>query len=114
MTSAISLRRALYATVFTLGGALVSCSSSTTACSSPSDCSGSQVCVYPIGSCSAHGQCLDRPDDDSCGDFYNPACGCDGKPVAFGCGYPEGYASAPTTGSTGVATCDEGDASDAG
>jgi hypothetical protein len=69
----------------------------TRACCSRDDCGSDQVCVYQIGSCSAQGECQDIP-KPRCG-FVSELCDCSGSIVTTGCGYPDGYATGPTTGS---------------
>ena len=76
------------------------------ACSQDSDCKMGEACLYPIGSCSAQGTCMNFPDPPGsggcnatpvqCSGSYF-TCGC-GVTVMSGCNYPEGYAGGPTTG----------------
>jgi len=62
------------------------------------ECGAGSTCVFKIGSCSAAGECVPRPDGGQaeCG-ALELACGC-GTNVVTGCGFPDGYASGPTTG----------------
>ena len=83
------------------------------ACTKTSDCGpqsgcdggGCRVeCLYQVGSCFAHGECIAVPPGAPCNAvFYT--CGCGTKAVRSGCnGIPEGYATAPTTGA--LSACD--------
>jgi hypothetical protein len=76
--------------------AAIAATGCTRACSSPDACGTGEVCVYKIGDCSAQGECQDIPNPE-CG-YTGQVCGCNGSPVAVGCGVPDGYASGPTTG----------------
>jgi hypothetical protein len=68
------------------------------ACTKTSDCGSGSQCVYRIGSCLAAGECLPGSGSSTCG-AIEEVCGC-GTVVVTGCGYPQGYASGPTTGQT--------------
>ena len=80
------------------------CSASPKAgCQTSGDCSSDQMCFFPIGSCSAQGQCLDpnavgsSTQQSSCGAASQPRyCGCDRSVVLGPCGVS--YAYAPTMG----------------
>jgi hypothetical protein len=70
-------------------------------CNSDSDCSSGQSCLFPMGNCSARGEC--RSLDESNGCTHTPTCnaleslcGCDGTMVTTGCGFPQGWATGPT------------------
>jgi hypothetical protein len=54
---------------------------------------------FGIGSCDLTGQCIENqaPDTPVC-EAIEILCGCDGTNVTSGCGFPDGYASGPTTG----------------
>jgi hypothetical protein len=68
-------------------------------CNSSDDCSGDESCFFAIGSCSATGTCFEMPGGGECG-AVEILCGCgDAGTALTGCGFPQGYASAPTTGS---------------
>ncbi len=55
-------------------------------------------CAYKISDgCGAKGVCFSPADGPMCG-ALTETCGCDGSRVVSGCTYPQGYASAPTTG----------------
>lgn len=86
------------------GLASVGCSSSGGACSTDADCGGDgRRCLFPIGSCGAAGQCFDRETGPECLTLVE-LCGCDGETVVTGCGYPDQFASGPTTGASAT-TC---------
>jgi hypothetical protein len=93
--------RALLFVVVALAAVGSACSSGGAggACSMTSDCSGGAECVYRIGSCSVSGECLPPGGGASQCGAIEEVCGC-GTNVATGCGYPQGYASGPTTGQT--------------
>jgi hypothetical protein len=65
------------------------------------------MCVYSIGSCSASGQCQNRPTGPQCNAIIE-YCGCNGVTVVGGCGFPQGFASGPTTGASGNCGTDGG------
>jgi hypothetical protein len=69
-------------------------------CDAKGGCPSGSSCYFPIGSCDATGECISNPDPGTpeCG-AIELLCGCNGKQVTTGCGYPMGYASGPTTGS---------------
>lgn len=74
-------------------------------CDSTGGCPSGSSCFFPIGSCDATGECIENPPPGApeCG-AIEVLCGCNGKEATSGCGYPTGYASAPTTGSGCVVT----------
>jgi hypothetical protein len=65
-------------------------------CTTNADCPSDQSCLFPVGSCSAQGQCL-TPDSlgVQCALVVN-YCGCDGQTIGGLCG-PD-YAYGPTLG----------------
>lgn len=75
-------------------------------CSSNAECSSGEMCLYPIGDCSASGECqkVSNPPTRgcstlSCAGGETQYCGCDGTTVYGGaCGFPDGYATGPTRG----------------
>ena len=78
----------------------------TKTCETSSDCGSGEACLFPIGSCTAQGQCMKYPDNGSngcgggggeCG-YVQGLPGCNGALVSTGCGYPDGYANGPTLG----------------
>jgi hypothetical protein len=71
------------------------------ACGDGGACPTGSACFYPIGSCAATGQCIENPPPGTpeCG-TEELLCGC-GRQVVSGCGFPNGYASGPTTGASG-------------
>jgi hypothetical protein len=72
-------------------------------CGPSGECPTGTECLYRIGSCSAPGECVDQLPDGSPLEECNVGqtiCGC-GNAANTGCGYPQGYASAPTTGAIG-------------
>ncbi|MGH7282065.1 MAG: hypothetical protein ACRELY_11115 [Polyangiaceae bacterium] len=69
----------------------------TRSCTTRDDCGTDQECLFPIGSCSAQGECQDLS-KRGC-DFLTELCGCNGTVVYSECAYPGGYASGPTNGS---------------
>ena len=73
-------------------------------CARTTDCASGSSCYFPIGSCSATGSCIEDATGPVCG-ALEILCGCDGEQVYSGCGYPSGYASGPTAGSS---FCDGG------
>jgi hypothetical protein len=75
-------------------------------CGADEACPSGSNCYYPIGSCSAKGQCMvwPTPGAAECNSFET-LCGCDGTQVFTGCAEPDGYASGPTTG--GQETCSD-------
>jgi hypothetical protein len=75
---------------------LTSAPACTRSCTRNSDCGSDEGCFYKIGSCSAMGECQDIP-KPGCFNVVT-LCGCNGSIVTSSCGYPEGYASGPTTG----------------
>jgi hypothetical protein len=66
-------------------------------CSKSSECTGSEQCFFPIGSCAAKGTCMNFT--SNCNAIVM-LCGCDGSQVSSGCITPTGYATGPTTGSS--------------
>ena len=57
------------------------------ACVHDGDCAKGENCAYPTGGgCGAKGAC--KTWDNLCQDPAQPSCGCDGKTVNIGCGYP--------------------------
>ena len=76
-------------------------------CGSKGECPSGASCYFPIGSCSATGECVEDPPPGSppCG-AVEFLCGC-GTPQTSGCGFPNGYASGPTTG-TSLCSADGG------
>jgi hypothetical protein len=68
-------------------------------CGANGACPSGSSCFFPIGGCSSKGQCIENPPPDTpeCG-AIEILCGCDGTTVTSGCGFPDGYASGPTTG----------------
>jgi hypothetical protein len=79
---------------------------STKACARNSDCASGDMCVFKIGSCSTEGECKAPPSGPQCG-AIEELCGCNGEDAVTGCGFPDGYASGPTTGSS-FAVCRDG------
>jgi hypothetical protein len=80
---------------------LLACTSSSNTCANDGDCSGGQGCFFKIGTCSAQGACMTLPPGPSgaaCVGSLQLYCGCNGTMVATGCGFPDGYAGGPTTG----------------
>jgi hypothetical protein len=78
-----------------LVAALVSACSTTspsTSCTTSAECSSPAECVYPIGDCSAKGQCIDVSSLLMCG-MVVYSCGC-GATVNALCGQP--YAAGPS------------------
>ena len=71
-------------------------------CGSGEACPTGSTCFFPIGSCSAKGQCQvwPAPGTAEC-EAIEQLCGCDGTPVTTGCDAPQGYATGPTTGASG-------------
>ena len=70
------------------------------ACETDADCGSGSACFYPIGDCSAKGECFLNSEQGTC-DFITGYCGCDGSSVHGGaCGEPAGYASGPTLGNS--------------
>jgi hypothetical protein len=83
-------------------------------CSSNADCAAGDGCYYAIGSCPGQGECVAIPTGGGCG-AEESLCGCDGSQVTSGCGFPGGYASGPTDGSSFCTSFDAGPGSpDAG
>ena len=87
------------------------------ACGAGVACPSGSTCFFPIGSCAAKGACIENPSPGTpeC-KALESLCGCDGTPVTAGCGFPEGYASGPTTGGAGMSCsgADAGHANDGG
>jgi hypothetical protein len=83
-------------------------------CSQTTDCDNGQACLFEMGSCSAQGQCKTFPDNggsgcssaSGCGALQE-LCGCNDDIVTTGCGYPQGWASGPST--SGLACFGGGD-----
>lgn len=73
---------------------------STGPCGPNDACPSGSTCLYPIGHCDAKGECIENPDPGTpqCG-ALELLCGC-GQEVTSGCGFPDGYASGPATGSS--------------
>jgi hypothetical protein len=74
-------------------------------CVHDGDCGSGENCAYPAtNGCGAQGVC--KTWDNQCDDPPHPACGCDGKTVFVGCGYPgnpvpvlaDGYCATPVGG----------------
>jgi hypothetical protein len=74
-------------------------------CGAGGTCAAGSTCYFPIGSCDAAGECVANPAPGTpeCG-AIELLCGC-GEQAYSGCGFPEGFASAPTTGES--ASCME-------
>jgi hypothetical protein len=72
--------------------------SGTGSCGSNGECPSGSACYYAIGSCDAKGACIENPSSEAplCGAGQS-LCGC-GAMVSTGCGFPNGYATGPTTG----------------
>jgi hypothetical protein len=70
-------------------------------CAVSGDCPSGSSCYYPIGSCDAKGECIEDPAPGSpmCKSI-EALCGCGGGMVTTGCGFPDGYASGPSNGSS--------------
>jgi len=83
----------------------IGCSSTGSVCTTNADCASGQRCLFPIGSCSATGQCESGPSGPE-GNSEEELCGCNGSIVATGCGFPNGFASGPTTGASGPCPVD--------
>ncbi len=68
-------------------------------CGAENSCPGGGTCFFPIGECSATGQCIvwPAPGTGEC-KAIEELCGCDGSQVQSGCIAPSGYATGPTTG----------------
>jgi hypothetical protein len=75
-------------------------------CGDEGQCPAGAGCFFPIGSCDAVGACIVGPSGGGCG-VEESLCGCGGGMVTTGCGFPDGYASGPTTGMT-FCTADAG------
>jgi hypothetical protein len=67
-------------------------------CGTGRACAAGASCYFPIGSCAAKGACIVDPAGPTC-KLIESFCGC-GEMVTTGCGYPDGYASGPTTGAS--------------
>jgi len=85
----------------------IGCSSSTAGapCTTSTDCGSGARCLFTIGSCSTTGKCEPNPTGPQCG-AIELLCGCDGTTVDTGCGFPNGFASGPTTGASGPCASD--------
>ena len=72
-------------------------------CGANGACPSGSVCFYPIGNCDAKGECIVNPPPGApvC-NAEELVCGC-GTNQTTGCGYPNGYASGPTTGTSSCA-----------
>jgi hypothetical protein len=97
-----------------VGAVVVACSSddssgnTATACTSDSDCTGSQGCGYsPTAGCSATGTCVER----SGGIPAYSACGCNGEPVPY---VTDSYTNAPVTSAQPCPVPDSGSPSEDG
>jgi hypothetical protein len=77
-------------------------------CATDGACPAGSSCYYPIGNCEAKGECIENPPPGApeCG-AIELLCGCDGKQAYSGCGYPNGYGSAPSTGSSDCNVTDD-------
>ena len=73
------------------------------ACTTDSECNGGR-CLFAIGSCDAVGQCMAKETGPMC-NSEEELCGCHGEMVVTGCGFPQGFASGPTTGKSGSVSC---------
>jgi hypothetical protein len=70
-------------------------------CKTNSDCGSGVTCLYPVGSCSATGMCLDANSLGPMCEHVVAYCGCDGSTVGGPCG--PNYSFGPTLG--GNAPC---------
>ena len=68
-------------------------------CGSDDSCPSGSSCYWAIGSCSAVGECVVNSTGPECG-AEEILCGCNGQTVTSGCGFPEGFASGPSNGSS--------------
>jgi hypothetical protein len=75
-------------------------------CSSAAECAASEVCAYPVGSCTGSSVCVTRRAEDG-GTSARRYCGCDGSAVDAASAYPDGWAQVPTRG---VGVCPGGGA----
>jgi hypothetical protein len=68
-------------------------------CQADGACPSGASCFFPIGNCGSKGQCIENPSPGTpeCG-AIEILCGCNGSNVTSGCGFPDGFASGPTTG----------------
>jgi hypothetical protein len=74
-------------------------------CGDGGACPSGSSCFFAIGSCPQTGECIENPAPDTpeCG-AIEILCGCDGTTVTSGCGFPDGYASGPTSGESSCGT----------
>jgi hypothetical protein len=72
------------------------CGSGAQSCKIDGDCASGKSCLYPVGSCSAVGQCLNEASLGVRCEHFVSYCGCDGTSVPGLCGLD--FASAPTLG----------------
>jgi hypothetical protein len=64
-------------------------------CGADNSCPSGSSCYFPLGSCSAKGQCVqDQPSSAPLCNAIEEVCGC-GMVQTTGCGFPSGYASGP-------------------
>jgi hypothetical protein len=81
-------------------------------CTANSDCDAGDQCLFPIGDCSAKGQCLSLASLGAECDHEVAYCGCNGTTVEGLCGPP--YAYGPTPSADAASPCGHADAGDAG
>lgn len=94
--------RGFIGVVVSIGISIAVGCSSHSSCSSNDDCGSDQFCEYKIGSCSTVGECFDganKNDEAQC-TIIQQFCACDGSVANTGCGFADGYASAPTLGTS--------------
>jgi hypothetical protein len=106
----------LFGSILVVVALSTNCSSSARSCTSNSDCATAERCLYPIGTCEAQGECKSAPPGIQCGAIMM-LCGCNGSVALSGCGYPDNFASAPTTGAGANASapgCGDAGAADSG
>ena len=81
-------------------------------CTANSDCDAGEQCLFPLGDCSAKGQCLSLASLGAECAHEVAYCGCNGIAVGGLCGPP--YTYGPTPGADAASPCDYADAGDAG
>lgn len=81
-------------------------------CTATSDCNPGEQCLFPIGDCSAKGQCLSLASLGAQCAHEVAYCGCNGTTVEGLCGPP--YAYGPTPSADAASRCGHADAGDVG
>jgi hypothetical protein len=81
-------------------------------CTANSECDAGEQCLFPIGDCSAKGQCLSLASLGAECAHEVAYCGCSGTTVEGLCGPP--YAYGPTPSADAASPCNYADAGDAG